>query len=367
MKKTIHLIAGARPNFMKIAPLYHALKKEEWAEPIIVHTGQHYDYNMSEAFFDDLGLPKPNYHLGVGSGDHGEQTGSIIIQYEKVCLINKPDKVIVVGDVNSTIAAALVATKLHIPVTHLEAGLRSNDRTMPEEINRLATDAIANKLWTPSPDADENLLREGVSKNRIKRIGNIMIDSFIMMREKITNIDELNNLEISSKEFAVVTLHRPNNVDVEHILSDLVEKFIDISKRIQLIFFCHPRTVKNLKKFDLYDKLRKCKNIRLEEPLPYIRFMSVVLESKLVITDSGGLQEETSFLRIPCLTLRPNTERPITISQGTNELVSNKSLLQSVNKALDGNWKRGDDIEYWDGMTALRAVECLKEDLKIKS
>ena len=266
--KTIHLIAGARPNFMKIAPLYHALDSENWAEPIIVHTGQHYDYNMSDAFFEDLGLPEPVYHLGVGSGGHGAQTGSVMIHYEKVCLDHRPDSVIVVGDVNSTIAAALVATKLGIPVNHLEAGLRSGDRTMPEEINRLATDAISDRLWTPSYDADRNLIDEGVDKGRIACIGNIMIDSFVMMKEKIDASNERESLGVSDKKYAVVTLHRPSNVDDQETLSELVDIFVNVSKDIHLLFLCHPRTEKNLKKYHLFSKLNECENIQLEEPLP---------------------------------------------------------------------------------------------------
>jgi len=365
-KKTIHLIAGARPNFMKIAPLFHALDSEEWAKPIIVHTGQHYDYNMSDAFFEDLGLPEPGYHLGVGSGGHGEQTGTVMIQYEKVCTDYRPDWVVVVGDVNSTIAAALVATKLGIPVSHLEAGLRSNDRTMPEEINRLATDAIADKLWTPSHDADTNLINEGVQKERIACIGNIMIDSFVMMKNKIDASNERENLGVDKKKYAVVTLHRPSNVDDEKTLSELVNIFVDVSNDIYLLFFCHPRTVKNLKKYQLLKKLKECKNIQLEEPMPYVKFMNVVSAAVMVITDSGGLQEETTFMHIPCLTLRPNTERPITMTEGTNELVTQENLSEQVAKALEGNWKKGKNIELWDGKAALRAVECLKADMNIR-
>jgi len=364
-KKTIHLIAGARPNFMKIAPLYHALKSEEWAEPIIVHTGQHYDYNMSDAFFDDLGLPEPGYHLGVGSGGHGAQTGNVMIQYEKVCIDHRPDWVVVVGDVNSTIAAALVATKLDISVSHLEAGLRSYDRTMPEEINRLATDAIADSLWTPSHDADRNLIDEGVQKKRIACIGNIMIDSFVMMKSKIDESNERDKLAVSDKKYAVVTLHRPSNVDDKETLSKLVDIFVRVSKDIYLLFFCHPRTVKNLREYNLFSKLDECENIQLEEPMPYVRFMNVVSAASMVITDSGGLQEETSFMHIPCLTLRPNTERPVTITEGTNELVTHSNLSEQVAKALAGNWKKGKDIELWDGRAASRAVDCLRKDLDI--
>ncbi len=242
-KKVVHLIAAARPNFMKIAPLYHALAATDWGDPQIVHTGQHYDFNMSDAFFRDLGLPAPAFNLGVGSGSHAEQTGGVMIAYEKVCTDNQPDWIVVVGDVNSTAACAMVGTKLWIPVVHLEAGLRSGDRRMPEEINRLVTDAIADVLWTPSADADENLLREGVSKDKIDLIGNIMIDSFEMLREKIENSKSRETYGLGNDQYAVLTLHRPSNVDDPDKLLSFVDTLEKIATDIRLVFVAHPRTI----------------------------------------------------------------------------------------------------------------------------
>jgi len=356
----VHLIAAARPNFMKVAPLYHALKATDWAEPGIVHTGQHYDVNMSDVFFQDLGLPKPIYHLGIGSGTHAEQTGGVMIAYEKVCQENPPDWIVVVGDVNSTAACAQVGTKLWIPVVHLEAGLRSDDRRMPEEINRLVTDAIADVLWTPSADADENLLAEGIARDKIDLIGNIMIDSFEMLRSKIESAKTRAELGLDDGGYALVTLHRPSNVDKRASLQPVVESLVELSEDIPVVFVAHPRTIKNLDRFDLKDLLTSSGQVQLLEPLPYIKFMNVVLGSKFVITDSGGLQEETTYLDIPCLTLRENTERPVTITQGTNCLVRAETMAENVGKILAGNWPSSTCPPLWDGQTAGRAVACLK-------
>jgi len=358
--KTIHLIAAARPNFMKIAPLYHALCKEEWAKTLIVHTGQHYDLNMSDAFFKDLQLPDPHIHLGVGSGAHGEQTGKVIIAYEKVIFERRPDLVVVVGDVNSTMACTLAAVKLGVKTAHLEAGLRSFDRTMPEEINRLVTDAIANLLWTPSPDGDENLKREGVAPEKISLVGNIMIDSLEMLREKIKAESVHEDLGLDSGGYGLVTLHRPANVDYREPLEKICQELKNISKRLPLFFPIHPRTRKNLDGFGLLPLLEESRNIKLSEPQPYIRFVNLIFNSRLLITDSGGIQEETSYLGIPCLTLRPNTERPITITEGTNQLCEIDHLSRSVDEILNGLQLQKKPIDLWDGNTADRVVESIK-------
>lgn len=265
-KTNIHLICAARPNFMKVAPLYHALRATQWANPVLIHTGQHYDRNMSDAIFEDLGLPAPDYHMGIGSGTHAEQTGGVMIAYEKLCTENRPDWIIVVGDVNPTAACAMVGAKLWIPVVHLEAGLRSRDRRMPEEINRLVTDAIANVLWTPSADANENLIKEGIDPEKIDFIGNIMIDSFEMLREKIEADHTRNDLGLKEKKYGLVTLHRPSNVDRAETLEPIVESLAKAAQKLPLVFVAHPRTIASLEKLKLKDKLIASGNIQLLEP-----------------------------------------------------------------------------------------------------
>ncbi len=356
----IHLVAGARPNFMKIAPLYHALKKESWANPRIVHTGQHYDIDMSDAIFQDLGLPEPDVHLGVGSGTHGKQTGQVLISYERVLFDTRPDLVVVVGDVNSTCAAALAAVKLGIKTAHLEAGLRSFDRTMPEEINRLVTDVLADILWTPSPDGDDNLIREGVSRKKIFRVGNIMIDSLEMLRDTIESVDMGREVGVSGEDYCLVTLHRPSNVDNRDSLEQIRHSLIDISNRIPVVFPIHPRTRKNLEKFGLMESIQKAKGFHVLTPQSYIRFMSLVFNCRIAITDSGGIQEETTYLGIPCVTLRPNTERPITITHGTNKLCGARDLDTVVDSILSGRKRYKHQIEYWDGKTSERIIDTLK-------
>jgi UDP-N-acetylglucosamine 2-epimerase (non-hydrolysing) len=360
-RTTIHLIAAARPNFMKVAPLYHALKATDWAKPVLVHTGQHYDRNMSDAILEDLGIPRPDFHLGVGSGSHAEQMGGVMIAYEKVCMEHRPDWIIVVGDVNSTAACAMVGAKLWIPVVHLEAGLRSRDRQMPEEINRLVTDAIADVLWTPSADADENLLNEGVSPDKIDMIGNIMIDSFEMLRDRIETAGAREAQGLGDGAYALVTLHRPSNVDAKETLEPIVSELVSASERLSVVFVAHPRTIKSLGRFGLTENLETAPGITLLEPLPYIEFMNIVTGAKLVITDSGGLQEETTYLGIPCLTLRENTERPVTVTQGTNKLTRAADLAGDIDKVLSGDWPTGQCPPLWDGGTAKRAVESLRK------
>lgn len=359
-KTVVHLIAAARPNFMKVAPLYHALSREPWCMVKLVHTGQHYDTNMSDAFFQDLKLPAPDFHLGVGSGSHAEQTGGVMIAYEKICLTDRPAWIVVVGDVNSTAACALVGTKLHIPVAHLEAGLRSGDRRMPEEINRLVTDAICDLLWTPSPDADENLHREGVAPHRIERVGNIMMDSYELLRDRIEAENAPAAFGLTPGAYGVVTLHRPSNVDDRGTLRLLVNQLRNAAAEVPLFFAVHPRTRKRLDDFNLMTELASTPGIVLAEPVSYVPFMSLVQSARMIITDSGGIQEESTYLNVPCLTLRDTTERPITITEGSNRLVKPADLLENVRKVLAGDWAKGRRPELWDGAAADRIVQSLR-------
>jgi UDP-N-acetylglucosamine 2-epimerase (non-hydrolysing) len=359
MVQTVHLIAAARPNFMKVAPLWHALAQAPDFQPVLIHTGQHYDPNMSDLIFEDLRLPKPDHHLGVGSGTHAEQTGGVMIAYEKVASEMRPDWLVVVGDVNSTAACAMVAAKLRFPVVHLEAGLRSRDRDMPEEINRLVTDVISDVLWTPSPDADDNLATEGVDSKRITRVGNIMLDSFELVRPAIEATNAAADFGLAGKPYGVVTLHRPSNVDDPAILNLLANTLVAAQRRLPLIFPVHPRTAQRLATAG-FDRLLSDAGIILAEPMPYVRFMSLVLGSAAVITDSGGIQEETTYLGIPCLTLRENTERPITISHGTNQLVTPVGLCTALEAALATPRAMQPKPELWDGNTAQRCVQDLR-------
>ena len=361
MVHTVHLIAAARPNFMKVAPLWHALTAADDFRPVLIHTGQHYDPNMSDAIFADLGLPQPDHHLGVGSGSHAEQTGRVMIAYEELATAERPDALIVVGDVNSTLACALVGAKLRFPVIHLEAGLRSGDRDMPEEINRLATDAIADVLWTPSPDADDNLAAEGVSAERVTNVGNIMLDSFELVRATIEATAEPAALGLPDR-YGVVTLHRPSNVDHPMMLGALVAALVVVQARLPLVFPVHPRTRQRLIAAGMEKRLLD-HGVVLTEPLPYIRFMSLVAGAAAAITDSGGIQEETTYLGISCLTLRTNTERPITITQGTNRLSDAATLAADLDAALGTPPEARAKPPLWDGKTAARCVADLRRRL----
>lgn len=361
----IIIVAGARPNFMKIAPLIRALNAKRKAQSEnyfswkLVHTGQHYDIEMSEVFFQELGLPRPDINLEVGSASHAVQTANIMTQFEKVCLEQKPDWVLVVGDVNSTMACTLVASKLGIKVGHVEAGLRSFDRTMPEEVNRLVTDVLADLLFTPSEDADRNLLKEGISEEKIKRVGNIMIDTLVSNLDKARQRRTYERFDLKDNQYTFVTLHRPSNVDDKETLSHIISCLTKLSKDLPVIFPVHPRTKAQLKSFDLWEKVNELPGLRLIEPIGYHDSICLVDNSRFVLTDSGGLQEETTFLNIPCLTLRPNTERPVTITHGTNRLTSLETLDKDIEYVLDGYSSSVEVPEFWDGKTGGRIVQVL--------
>ena len=357
---TIDLVAAARPNFMKIAPLWHALSHEPWARVRIIHTGQHYDAAMSEVFFQDLGMPKPYLNLGIGGGTHGQQTGRVLEAYEAHLMKERPDLVIVVGDVNATPAAALAAVKLQIQVAHLEAGLRSFDRTMPEEINRRITDSICDILWTPSEDADKHLQTEGIPNERRLRVGNIMIDTLCLLLPRIKADPILHTLSLCEGSYVVVTLHRPANVDNREQLALLCEKLVTCSRTIPLVLPLHPRTRARLTEFGLLSLLEhEAPHLRLLTPQPYCAFMRLVQGSLAVLTDSGGVQEETSYLGIPCLTLRENTERPVTITLGTNRLITADDLPKALEEVLQKPHTPA-RIPLWDGQTAGRIVEHIR-------
>lgn len=353
---------------MKVAPVYFALKSEQEFEPILIHTGQHYDNNLSEIFFNELGLPKPDIYLGVGSGTHGEQTSRIMIEFEKVLFKENPDLVMVAGDVNSTIACALDSAKLHIPVAHLEAGLRSYDRQMPEEINRVLTDSISDILLTPSLDANENLKKEGVSDKKIFFVGNAMIDSLRKYESLAEKSDVLERLNLSQNDYGLITLHRPSNVDNKETFEKIITAFEEIEKKITLIFPIHPRSRKQIERFSLMAQFNNMKNFKLIDPVGYLDFLKLEKYAKLVLTDSGGIQEETTVFGVPCLTIRENTERPITISQGTNQLVGTDTpkIIKTANSILDGYCKKGTIPKFWDGKTANRVVNVLKNFSKNK-
>jgi len=349
---------------MKVAPLYHELARQSWCAPRIVYTGQHYDANMSDAFFRDLALPDHAHHLEIGSGSHAEQTGRTMIAYEAVAQRERPDALVVVGDVNATAACAMVGAKLWIPVVHLEAGLRSRDRHMPEEINRLVTDAISDLLWTPSRDADANLSAEGVPARKIECIGNIMLDSFEMLRPRIEAAGARARLGLDGA-YAVVTLHRPSNVDEPAKLRELVAALVQVSRELTVVFAIHPRTRKRLEEFGLLGAITDAAGMRVTEPLSYIEFMNLVMGCAIAITDSGGIQEETTYLGIPCATLRDNTERPITLSEGTNRLLKPAELLPAARQARMDQWPRGRRPELWDGHAAPRAARSLEARLAV--
>ncbi|MDQ3917880.1 MAG: UDP-N-acetylglucosamine 2-epimerase (non-hydrolyzing) [Acidobacteriota bacterium] len=368
MLKVINVV-GARPNFMKVAPLVEAMGRRAHAfAPLVVHTGQHYDELMSDAFFRDLGLPEPDVYLGVGSGSHAQQTGAVMRLFEPVVERERPDWVLVVGDVNSTLACALACAKLCVPVAHVEAGLRSRDRAMPEEINRVLTDQLADLLLTPSGDADRNLLAEGIPAERIRFVGNVMIDSLLKHLALSRRSRAREELGVSRGEYAVVTLHRPSNVDDAGVLGGIVNALAQISARLPVVFPAHPRTWNRLSEFGLLEAVSRAPGLRLVEPLGYLDFLRLYSGAALVLTDSGGVQEETTALGIPCLTLRENTERPVTVEAGTNRVVGRDParILREADAALarrrDGSPPRVPPL--WDGKTADRILDALLERQK---
>ena len=366
-KIRIICVCGARPNFMKIAPLMRAFEQTGKFDTLLVHTGQHYDANMSKLFFDELNIPKPDINLEVGSGSHAAQTAEIINRFEPVVLEFKPDYVLVVGDVNSTIACGLVAVKLQVKLIHVEAGLRSFDRTMPEEINRLLTDAISDLLFVTEKSGVDNLANEGVNSNKVYLVGNVMIDTLLANRAKADESDILKRLKLNAKEYGVITLHRPSNVDNQKNLRAILEAFEEIQQQIKLVFPIHPRTRNNMEKMGLAQKAESMNNLLLTEPVGYLDFLSLLSNAKMVMTDSGGIQEETTILGVPCMTLRENTERPITIEQGTNRLVqiTTSDILKNyhaIKDAPSGSSVRIPDL--WDGNAAERIAQIIIEEFR---
>jgi UDP-N-acetylglucosamine 2-epimerase (non-hydrolysing) len=370
MMRILHIV-GARPNFMKIAPIMREMSKQPDAfEQILVHTGQHYDENMSKAFFNDLKIPQPDIHLGVGSGSQSEQTARIMLAFEPVAIDRRPDLVVVVGDVNSTLACSLVAAKLGIRVAHVEAGLRSFDRGMPEEINRTLTDQISDFLFVSEPSGLDNLRHEGCSEDKIHFVGNVMIDTLLHFLAKAEHSQILNALGLKDKKYVLLTLHRPSNVDDPQIFKKILEGLRQIDRQFSIVFPVHPRTRQRIKEFQLdkyFEPLNR-KNpipalhrINLIDPLGYLDFCRLMSKAKLVFTDSGGIQEETTILGIPCLTLRENTERPITVTEGTNIIVGTdpQKIIGQSRHVLHEVGKKGKVPKFWDGQAACRIVEVL--------
>lgn len=354
--RILHVV-GARPNFVKVAPILAAMQARGNAfQQALVHTGQHYDDQMSRIFFDDLKMPPEDEYLGVGSGTHAEQTAGVMLAFEPVLLKYRPDWVMVVGDVNSTLACALVCAKLGVRVAHVEAGLRSWDRGMPEEINRLLTDQICDLLFTPSQDADANLLREGIDGGKIHFVGNVMIDTLVKLLPRAQAQPILEELKLEKRGYMLVTLHRPANVDHPQTLGQIISALETIARELPVIFPVHPRTRKNMQAFDL-----QAEGVRFLEPLGYLDFLALTYSAGLVLTDSGGIQEETTYLGVPCLTVRPTTERPVTVELGTNRLVASQgeAILEAVRTILRGQGQQGTCPPLWDGKAAERIVEVM--------
>jgi UDP-N-acetylglucosamine 2-epimerase (non-hydrolysing) len=355
-------VAGARPNFMKIAPLMHEFaRRRDRFEPILVHTGQHYDKAMSESFFRDLGIPEPDVNLGVGSGSHGHQTAQVLMKIEDLLIERQPDVVLVVGDVNSTIAATLAAVKLHIPVAHVEAGLRSWDRDMPEEINRVLTDSVSEWLFTTEASAEENLLREGIPAKKIHFVGNVMIDTLLSHRERASQLDTVERLGLEPGRYAVLTLHRPSNVDSADQLARLFGVLGRLNRELPVVFPIHPRTARAVEE----NLGGRRPDVTIVDPLGYLDFLRLLMDARVVLTDSGGIQEETTALGVSCLTLRESTERPVTVTEGTNEIVGTNpdAIEQAIRKLLAAPPRAGRRPALWDGEAARRIVDILERDL----
>lgn len=360
MTKLLHVV-GARPNFMKVAPVLQAGSKRAGLEQVLLHTGQHYDAAMSGRFFEELGLPEPDVNLGVGSATHAVQTGRILIEFDPVLEREQPDWVVVYGDVNSTVACALAAVKRGVRVAHVEAGLRSFDRNMPEEINRILTDQLADLCLTPSRDGNANLVAEGIPHDRVKLVGNVMVDTLLRLRPKARERGMPAELGVDGQPFSVVTLHRPSNVDSRDVLGSLLEGLRDVAREMPVIFPIHPRTRKQVDEFGLAPLLD---GIRLLDPLGYIETVSLLDQAAIVLTDSGGLQEETTMLGVPCLTMRPNTERPVTVTEGTNRLIASTraamvtAFHQVMAQRRNGGYQPGSP-EGWDGRAGERVIAAL--------
>ncbi|MCF8227282.1 MAG: UDP-N-acetylglucosamine 2-epimerase (non-hydrolyzing) [Bacteroidales bacterium] len=364
MKKIIHVV-GARPNFMKIAPIMEEMGKfPDHFQQLLVHTGQHYDREMSKVFFEDLGLPEPDIYLGVGSGSHARQTAEVMVRFEDILLEESPDLVLVVGDVNSTLACALVTSKLYVPVAHVEAGLRSFDRDMPEEINRVLTDQISDLLFTTEIGARENLLREGIQDEKIHFVGNVMIDTLLANKEQALAQRTFEEYGLQEGEYILLTLHRPSNVDDQTTLEGILYALMEIQRDTRILFPAHPRTTQRIQEFGFHQKLEDMNNMTVAEPLGYLSFLDLMAHARLVLTDSGGIQEETTILDVPCLTLRENTERPVTIKEGTNQIIGNKPevIISETKSILNASQKTTNPPEKWDGQAASRIVSILRRE-----
>ncbi|MEL7498515.1 MAG: UDP-N-acetylglucosamine 2-epimerase (non-hydrolyzing) [Planctomycetota bacterium] len=369
MTKRLAMIVGARPNFMKIAPILHAMEAYESLEPILIHTGQHYDANLSDVFFEELGIKRPEISLNVGSGSHGKQTAQILTAVEEV-LVNAKDagqpfsRMVVVGDVNSTMAATIAAAKMLIPVAHVEAGLRSFDRTMPEEINRILTDSVCDMLLCSEPAGVENLKAEGQPDEKIHLVGNVMIDTLLKQVEKAKQSGALAQHNLTPGTFGVITMHRPANVDSQEVLEALLNVLIEISEQMPMVFPIHPRTQSRIDSFGLQSTLDEAENLHCLGPLGYNDFLCLTSQAKVIVTDSGGLQEESTALGVPCLTMRPNTERPITETEGTSVLVGSDAamLKMYLTQVIDGTYKQGRCPELWDGKASQRIAKIIANE-----